>query len=154
MLAAKRLIVRALNGLCTWVDAVAYRPAVARFGSPLPHRWNCNLARLSMRLDDRWQTGYWDADYMIRPGEPCEACGRRPALWVIGGYADDPDLEEPVEEGDDDYFIAHRLVHICGWCHLPQRDAPIATEGDLQLALKAAADQSLRWGWHWTSDSG
>jgi len=146
--AARRLIVRALNGLCGLVDAVAYRPVVVRFGRPLPHRWNCNLARLSMRLDERWGTGYWNGDGP-QPGEPCEACGRRPALFFIGGYADDPDLEEPVEVGDDDYFFAHREVALCGWCKLPPHDAPFGSEAELQQALRAAAERSTRWGWRW-----
>lgn len=110
MLSAKRLVVRALNGLCAGVDAVAYRPAVVRLGRRLPRWWNCQLAKLSIRLDDRWQTGYWNGD-IPRPVGPCEACGRKAALWVIGCSADVPDRDS-VREGDDDSFMAHRQVHI------------------------------------------
>ena len=73
----------------------------------------------------------------------------RRALFFIGGYADDPDLEEPVEVGDDDYFFAHREVALCGWCKLPPHDAPFGSEAELQQALRAAAERSTRWGWRW-----
>jgi len=55
----KLRVVRALNGLCTWVDEVAYRPVVVKITRWLPRWWCCQLAHLSMKLDKRWDTGYW-----------------------------------------------------------------------------------------------
>ena len=146
----RRIIVAALNVLCTWVDSVAYRPVVVRFGGPLPHRWDCNLARMSIRLDDRWRTGYWDGT-LLSPGVPCEACHRRPALVIMGGYADDPDIAEPVEPGDEDFFFAHRTVHLCLWCY-PDSDAPPANESELRQMLDEAGRRSTGWRWRWSPD--
>jgi hypothetical protein len=64
----KLRLVRALNTACRAVDDVAYRPAVVRLTMPLPRWWNCELAHLSMRLDDHWGTGYWKGD--IAPAAP------------------------------------------------------------------------------------
>ena len=52
------------------LDEVLYRPAVVKPFQWLPRWWLCDLAKLSMRLDDRWAVGYWD-DVGIAPGGPC-----------------------------------------------------------------------------------
>ncbi len=110
-------------------DEVLYRPAVVKAFAWLPRWWLCDLARLSVTLDDRWRTGYWHEDAIV-PGGACEVCGRRAAIHVIGGRSDD-EILEPV--GDDAMLtersvLDDREIHTCGWCHLRGR---ILTEGDL-----------------------
>jgi len=58
----ERKIVSLLNLACTAIDAVAYRPVVVRLTRRLPRWWRCDLTRLSMFLDDRWNTGYWSGE--------------------------------------------------------------------------------------------
>ena len=55
----RHLILKALNTACTWIDEVAYRPAVVKLTLPLPRWWNCQLADLAWHLDRRWKTGYY-----------------------------------------------------------------------------------------------
>ena len=74
------LAVNALNRACTLIDVVAYRPFIVKLTERLPRWWGCQLAHLSMKLDDRWGTGYWASD--DAPAAPeglCDACRRRPA---------------------------------------------------------------------------
>jgi hypothetical protein len=79
----RRALVRALAVTDAAIDEVLYRPAVVKAFARLSRWWNCDLARLSMRLDDRWGTGYWD-EAGIAPGAPCDARGRRAAiLWLV-----------------------------------------------------------------------
>lgn len=140
----KRSIISLLNRSCTWVDAVAYRPAVVRLALPLPRWWSCQLARLSMRLDDRWGTAYWEGgEAPAAPQGLCEACGRRAAWLVVGGT--DEDGDEPAG-----YFLASRPVHLCGWCRL-DGDRPIEKEDDLCSALAAARARSIAWRWRWSA---
>src|SRR4051794_33226606 len=104
----KRRVIGALNAACTAVDAVAYRPVVVRLTLPLPRWWRCDLARLSMRLDDRWSTGYWSSD--AAPAAPdglCDACQRRAAWLVVGGR------DEGAEADGDAFFLADHPVHLC-----------------------------------------
>ena len=58
----KRKIVSLLNLACTAIDAVPYRPVVVRLTRRLPRWWRCDLTRLSMFLDDHWNTGYWSGE--------------------------------------------------------------------------------------------
>ena len=37
-----------------------------------------------LTLDDRWQVGHWERA-VIAPGRPCDACGRRALIHVVGG---------------------------------------------------------------------
>jgi hypothetical protein len=144
----KRRVVGALNSACTAVDAVAYRPAVVRLSLPLPRWWSCQLARLSMRLNDRWGIGYWSSD--IAPAAPeglCDACHRRAAWLVVGGRDEDDD-------GDDRgaaSFLTEHPVHLCGWCRI-DRDAPIETAADLDRALARARQKSVAWTWRGRDD--
>lgn len=132
-------IVRTLGMLCTWIDAVAYRPAVVKLTAWLPRWWNCQLAHLSMRLDDRWGIGYWRSDQApAAPNGPCDACGRRAAWLEIGGT--EPD-EEPA--ADDDYLQRHP-IQVCGWCRLDP-SVPIDNEADLVRALGDARARSVSW---------
>src|SRR6266576_7237250 len=73
----------------------------------MPRWWQCNLAKASIRLDDRWSTRYWTEDSMY-PGGPCAACGRRASIHVQGELEAD---DAPI----GDYVEAHP-VYTCGWC--------------------------------------
>lgn len=128
-------LVRGLNRACLWIDEVAYRPAVVKLASPLPRWWNCHLARLSMKLDDRWGTGYWDSgEAGPVPGGRCDACGRRAAWLVIGGD----------EEGED--YLACHPVETCGWCRL-EFDSPPRNRAELERVLELAGEKSVSWRW-------
>lgn len=72
------------------VDEVLYRPVVVRAFRWLPRWWQCDLAKLSMALDDRWSSGWWENAW-IAPGGPCDACGRRASIHVLGGPYDEED---------------------------------------------------------------
>jgi hypothetical protein len=112
---------------------------------PLPKWWNCDLAKLSMRLDDRWQVGFWTGDSAPAvPGEPCEACHRRASIFHVGGWEDAEDGDS--SDGGD--YLARRVVELCGWCRLAP-EAVIENEQDLQRALRVAAEQSIAWRWQW-----
>jgi hypothetical protein len=117
-----RLVVVMLEKVDEVIDAVAYRPAVVKAFASLPWWWHCGLAKLSVRLDDRWGTGYW-ADGPV-PSGTCAACERRAAHLVIDG---------PVGE-----------VPLCGWCRI---EGSILSEADLERALAAAAARSVSWRW-------
>ena len=146
----KRRVVGALNSACTAVDAVAYRPAVVRLTLALPRWWSCQLAHLSMRLDDRWGTGYWSSD--PAPAAPeglCDACKRRAAWLVVGGRDEDDDAEDDGAA----WFLAEHPVHLCGWCQLDSwdGDGPIETIAALDRALARARQKSIAWSWRWHS---
>ncbi len=135
----RRAIVVALAKVDELIDELVYRPAVVRMFLWLPRWWLCDLAKLSIALDDRWGVGYWD---WIVPNGRCEACGRRAAIHVYGGEDDETD------EGATD-FLADRPVRTCGWCHL---DGPITNELELQHALATARRRSVSWRWRWSLD--
>ena len=119
----KRAVVVGLNVADLGVDSLLHRPAVVRALLWCPVWWNCPLARLSVTLDDRWSTGYWDDGWA--PGAPCGACGRRASHVEITG----PDGE---------------TVPLCGWCHVR---GPIQTASDLRRELVRAAAASTSWRW-------
>ena len=139
---AKRAIVRAVNTACTLVDEVAYRPAVVKLTMGLPRWWRCDLAKLSMRLDDLWGTGFWDESGPAVPGGVCEVCDRRAAIFTLFGHDDD-------EEPDD--FLSLHPVNVCGWCHVRPRHLITDHEG-LSRALAEARERSVRWSWRWRVD--
>jgi hypothetical protein len=128
------------------VDAVLYRPVIVKAFVKLPRWWQCDLARLSILLDDRWQTGYWGE--WIVPGGPCDVCGRRAAIHVYGGHdADDAaSLDEDRNRPDGASVLDDREVHTCGWCHLR---GEIWTEEDLSRAMDEARADSVAWRWRW-----
>jgi hypothetical protein len=118
------------------------RPAIVRLTLGLPRWWRCELAHLSMRLDDRWQTGYWTGD--LAPAAPeglCDVCQRRAAWLVIGGRDEDEPTEYP-----DDYLFDHPL-HVCAWCRLDL--VPIRNRDDLERAVQDARARSVAWRWRW-----
>lgn len=119
------------------LDEVLYRPAVVKAFGWLPRWWLCDLAKLSMALDDRWGLGYWD-EVGVAPGDACEACGRRAAIHVYGGCEDD----EPAT--GDESFLVERPVFTCGWCHLRKL---ISGPEDLATALADARRDSVSWRW-------
>ena len=118
------------------LDELLYRPAVVKATEWLPRWWQCDLARLSRRLDERWQVGWWDQESIV-PGSLCAACGRRASIHVYGGV--DPDDEDPPTD-----LLARTPVEVCGWCRL---DGQISTQDDLQRALAAARSRSVSWRW-------
>lgn len=141
--AVKLRVVRALNGLCTWVDDLAYRPVVVKLTRWLPRWWSCQLAHLSMKLDKRWDTGYWkSANAPPVPDGLCEACGRRAAWLVIGGA-------DPNEKLDQDVtYLDQNPIHICAWCMIDSA-LPISNRGERDFALADAGERSIAFRWHW-----
>jgi hypothetical protein len=130
-------VVQTLGTVDGWLDQLLYRPAVVKLFTWLPRWWLCDLARLSIALDDRWGLGYWDAAG-IAPGGACQACGRRAAIHVFGGL--DPD-DEPLPD-DPVWFLDTHPVHLCGWCSLP---SPIQDQAELDAMLKQARARSVTW---------
>ena len=147
--AARLALVRALNTGCALVDDVAYRPAVVNLTAVLPWFWCCHLARLSMALDKRWQTGYWEGpDAPPVPNGPCEACGRRAAWLVMGGaYLDEPERFDADEKPD--YLDTHPVI-LCSWCK-PHSDPsrPPQNADDVRGLLDDARARSIAWRWRW-----
>jgi hypothetical protein len=136
----KLAIVRALNGACTAIDAVAYRPAVVKLTLRLPSWWQCQLAHLSMALDDRWRTGYWKSENApAAPDGPCDACGRRAAWLLVGGWGED-------EVDSAESYLADHTVKLCGWCRLDHDSRP-ANKDELLLALADARARSVSMRW-------
>ncbi len=132
----QRAIVISLAKADELIDELVYRPAVVRMFLWLPRWWLCDVAKLSIALDHRWRVGYWD---LIVPNGPCEACGRRAAIHIYGGDADDADA-------DIQDFLADRPVRTCGWCQL---QGPITDQAQLDEALSAARSRSVSWRWRW-----
>lgn len=132
----RRTLVHGLAKADQALDEVLYRPAVVKAFAWLPRWWLCDLAKLSMKLDDRWGTGWWQA-VGIEPDGPCEACGRRAAIHVYGGSWD----EEPLAD-----YLAVRPVRVCGWCQL---GSPLLNEADLKRELRLARADSIAWRWRW-----
>lgn len=130
----KGVLIRVLARADEALDAVLYRPAVVKAFIWLPRWWLCDLAKLSIALDDRWKVGYWDEAGIV-PGGPCEACGRRASIHVYGGR--DPDEEVM------GYFMEGRPVSTCGWCHL----GTILNDADLERELALARADSVAWRW-------
>lgn len=140
----KLVIVGGLNKACTAIDAIAYRPAVVKLTLRLPRWWSCQLARLSIALDRRWQTGYWSSeDAPPAPSGICDACKRRASWLDMGGWADRHETDET--ETKDDY-LAYHVVHTCGWCKV-EIDSPPANAEELNRLLKDARSRSIAWRW-------
>ncbi len=120
------------------LDELLYRPAVVKAFMWLPRWWSCDLAKLSMALDDRWEARYWEETGIV-PGRLCEACGRRASIHVVGGRDDE-------SEEDREDFVDDRLVYLCGWCQLR---GDIDSAPNLDAALAEAREDSLSWRWRW-----
>ena len=118
-----------------WLDAIMYRPVIVRAFMWLPRWWLCDLAKLSIALDERWGVGHWNDD-KAWPGRPCEACGRRASIHTYGGRDRD---ETPTGE-----FLDTRTVQVCGWC---RPDGPMMNEDDVQQQLAKARRRSIAWRW-------
>jgi hypothetical protein len=139
------MILRDLNGICTLIDEVAYRPIVVKLTERLPQWWSRQLAHLSMKLDDRWGAGYWESNAApAAPNGPCEACGRRAAWLVIG--ATEPDYGDDQDDVPD--FLELHPIQVCGWCkpNFPSRPRGRA---DVDRALAEARALSVSWRWRW-----
>jgi hypothetical protein len=145
--ALKRAVVVSLAKADEVLDEVLYRPAVVKAFAWLPRWWLCDLAKLSVGLDGRWDIGYWDHDWII-PGGKCDACGRRASIHVYPGASDDSDdsvrapprlgpaiPELPCPDGGD--------LYLCGWCHLRGGGEDLASE------LRAAREDSVACRWRW-----
>jgi hypothetical protein len=133
-------MVRALQRACALVDWLAYRPWLVRLTERMPRWWHCQLAQLSMTLDDRWQTGFWASDGAPpAPAGVCAACHRRAAWLVVGGT----DNEDPAIQED---WLALHPLEICGWCH-PEFPNPPRTQDDVMRAFAEARKRSVSWRW-------
>lgn len=144
---AQLSVVRGLNRACLWVDEVAYRPAVVKLTAPLPRWWNCQLAHASMRLDDRWGTGYWDSDAAPpAPEGSCDACGRRAAWLVVGGPEGEGESEGDGSGLDETDYLRRHPVRLCGWCRL-EFSSPPETKAELDRVLALAGERSVSWRW-------
>jgi hypothetical protein len=140
----KLAIVRTLNGLCQLIDDVAYRPAVVKLMIRMPRYWCCQLSHLSMKLDDRWQTGFWQPpNAPPAPNGPCDACGRRAGWLEVGGHYEG--LED--DSAEEEYLVAHPVT-LCSWCHL-RIDTPPENAEDLDRLLQDARSRSISWQWRW-----
>ena len=130
----KRIVVVGLAKMDEVLDAVLYRPAVVKTFLWLPRWWLCDLAKLSMRLDDLWDTGYWEkrGSRQVTPARR----GRRASIHVYGGR--DTDL------GAVPDYMENHPVHVCGWCHL---DGPLLSEADVERELALARADSVAWRW-------
>lgn len=135
----RRAVVISIAKLDEAIDEVLYRPAIVRAFKWVPRWWLCDLAKLSMSLDERWGTRYWETS--IVPGGPCEACGRRAAIHIYGGVDEEDDRDRQPQS-----YLERRPVYVCGWCHLHWQ---IDSEEDLQNELAAARQDSVSWRWRW-----
>jgi len=126
----RRSMVQVLNSVCVAVDAILYLPGVVRLGRRAPRWWNCQLAKVSLRLDQRWGTGFWE-DGPAVPGPPCKACGRRAAHLTVEVWSDERLFDK---------------VDLCGWCELDP-EAVIHSPQDLNQALMRAGERSMEWRW-------
>ena len=61
----------------------------------------------------------------------------------MGGWADRHEHGEA--EANDDY-LAHHIVHTCGWCNV-EFDSPPANAEELEQILEAARSRSVAWRW-------
>jgi hypothetical protein len=138
---AQRAVVAGVARVDAALDGVLYRPAVVRATLAFPRWWRCDLAKLSMWLDDRWQVGWWGDEG--RPGGECAVCARRPSIFEYGGEcSQDAECLDCPEPADD---ILHRdSIAVCGWCTL---EGQILTGEDLDEALRAARSRSVAWRW-------
>jgi hypothetical protein len=139
----KRAVVHGLNSACEAVDEVAYRPAVVRLTLPLPRWWRCELAQLSMWLDERWHLGWWDTSdgRTVAPGGLCDICHRRPANLEVGGSSEDLGVE------DDGRYMESHPLRVCFWCQLPS--GHIENDEQLAAAIADARTRSISWRWRW-----
>ncbi len=139
-------VLRFLNAACNVVDAVAYRPAVVKLTLRIPHWWSCQLARLSVLLDERWGAGYWESENSPpMPNGLCDCCGRRAAWQYAGDYANDPEFADS-DISANDYLAWHR-VRLCTWCYPDLAD--INNQDDLEERFSVARDLSISWKWRW-----
>jgi hypothetical protein len=133
----KRAVVVTIARIDEALDEVLYRPAVVKAFAWLPRWWLCDLAKLSIALDERWGVGYWNEEGM-RPGGPCHVCGRRASIHTYGGL-------EAGEPAIGSYLETHP-AQVCGWCHLRGR---MADEAEVRREFEAARADSIAWRWRW-----
>jgi hypothetical protein len=135
----RRAVVVGLARLDELLDEVLYRPAIVKAFSWLPRWYYCDLAQLSIALDDRWHVGWWDE---YGPAGVCEACGRRGAYISWGGWDEN---FEGSRTTVDSGFMYDREVHLCAWCDMPA-EFP-ADEEELHAVLRRAGADSISWRW-------
>lgn len=136
----KRSILASLERACNLADWIVYRPAIISATKRFPRWWRCDLARLSVWLDERWQTGYW-ADR--GPGPMCTICQRRAAWLQVGGSW--------AEIGPDDggHFMEKHELHLCFWCSRSLPIGEITNQRELDDWIGAARRRSISWSWRW-----
>ena len=102
-----------------------------------------------MRLDDRWGTGYWESDSAPPvPERRCEACQRRGAWLVLGGWDEDDELDDDDEPAT---FLIEHPVYLCSWCEPEQEwEKPPETASELDQALARAREKSISWSWRYS----
>jgi hypothetical protein len=149
----RRFVVWALATADELVDEVLYRPAIVRAFRWLPRWWRCDLARLSMALDDRWRLRWWRDEGGAEPGGVCEACGRRAAWLEFGGPwaegdEDDEDEDDACPGGGERRvsWLDDHTVHVCGWC-TGAGDGALFTEEEVRRNLAQAGAASVAWRW-------
>jgi hypothetical protein len=136
ILFSERMIVAALDLACRVIDKVLYSPFVVRALRSMPWFWHCQLANVSIRLDDRWSTGHWLGAF---PDGLCEACQRRAAIFVIGSNDLEDDLEEDLEDDLEQSSSTTNPIRICGYCKLA---VPISSPEDREREILAARRRS------------
>lgn len=122
----RRLTVEVLARADAALDEVLYRPAVVQAFRWLPRWWRCDLARLSVALDRRWDTGHWAE--AVPPHGVCAVCRRRAAVHEYGAASDGPPWP----------------LATCGWCRL---DGPMRTPAERDAAIDRARRASVAWRW-------
>src|SRR5262252_3625131 len=138
----RRFVVQALAKADGLVDEVLYPPAVVRAFRWLPRWWRCDLARLSIALDDRWGLHWWRDEGGAEPSGVCEACGRRAAWIEFGGpWPDDEDDEDDERDRRVSWLDDH-TVHICAWC-IDACGEPTFTEEEVRRDLGRAGAASV-----------
>ncbi|GGI04961.1 hypothetical protein [Egicoccus halophilus] len=103
-----------------------YRPAVVKATMWMPRWWECELAKLSAALDERWEIGWWTDGI---PHGTCEICERR-AAWL-------------------EFEHAVGCIDVCGWCPAP----PFSEARSEDEAFSLARQRSIRWSWQWPKSS-
>ncbi len=142
------IIVRGLNACCNAVDLVAYRPFAVKAIEWSPVFWRCQLANLSIKLDNKWKTAYWDSEIPETPLDLCDACQRRASWLCVGGTDKDEDLEWDFDGDDADYlYFSKHPVNLCSYCELNDEGSPPQNSTELKQLLNEARFRSVSWRW-------
>ncbi len=148
MTLVRRGIVTALWRMDDYVDWILLRPVTVQLFSFLPRWWQCELAKLSERLDERWKTGVWNiqldpnVNERLIVGPVCDACRKRASSVTVGPMGEGGDTE-----GHEQGFFDTHEIGLCSWCAPEFRDEGIESEADLQKELERVRDRTVSWRW-------